>query len=126
MPRISRTGSRQRALAPVLIAGLLTACTAPPATGRSASPALWPPRPYSEQDLALNLPALRFQTAGHVGCRPEEIEIVAPEQNDDYFAWTAKCHGRTYVCSRQFGGTDVTGLLQVTYPSCSESAEAAK
>jgi hypothetical protein len=38
-------------------------------------------------------------SAGHVGCRPEEIKVSNDELHFASRIWNATCHDRVYLCS---------------------------
>jgi hypothetical protein len=77
------------------------------------------------------VPGKEAQSAGHVGCTPEEISI---SQHQSQFGliqssetWVAECRGHTFVCSQTNQSGDDQGffdrLLASEQVSCREAAE---
>jgi len=58
--------------------------------------------------LAACTPTLRAQTAGHVGCNPEVMDVGPSTTVDGVETWTAWCGRTAYHCARQTSHT--TGL----------------
>lgn len=52
-------------------------------------------------------------SSGHIGCAPNEITIKDPSDTSITYNWTAKCNGKTFICSQ-----DLTGFDQAV--SCTE------
>ncbi len=65
--------------------------------------------------------SLESQTAGHIGCVPEDITITDEKVTSGAVTWVAECHEKRYVCSRVAEGSTHSFAIQI---DCTEAAVA--